>query len=155
MELLGPLTVMAAAPCWRASCLAAAPHDPVCEAPLLPRRSPAGHPAPLGSAAVGWRVAVYWPADRAFYPGEIVGFDEASGKHDVQYDDGEEGQANLAVDRVKWVLPPGAAGGCCQAACQRGLQGWEALQPWVGKEESCRQPWHSLVSRLDCRATCS
>lgn len=61
---------------------------------------------------MGWRVAVYWPADQAFYPGEIVGFDEASGKHAVQYDDGEEGQANLSVDRVKWVLPPGAAGGC-------------------------------------------
>ena len=66
---------------------------------------------PVGQSAVGWRVGVYWPADQAFYCGGIQGFDAAAGRHEVAYDDGEQGPVNLGVDRVKWILPPGAAGG--------------------------------------------
>jgi hypothetical protein len=65
----------------------------------------------VGQSAVGWRVGVYWPADQAFYCGGIQGFDAAAGRHEVAYDDGEQGPVNLGVDRVKWILPPGAAGG--------------------------------------------
>ncbi|PRW60087.1 Histone-lysine N-methyltransferase ATX2 [Chlorella sorokiniana] len=64
---------------------------------------------PVGRSAVGWRVCVYWPADQAFYAGEVVGYDAASGRHEVAYDDGEEGGLDLRLDKVKWVLPPGAA----------------------------------------------
>ncbi len=49
---------------------------------------PAGTALPKGKAAVGWRVAVYWRDDKAFYPAEIMGYDIATGRHDVEYDDG-------------------------------------------------------------------
>jgi hypothetical protein len=85
-------------------------HAPVPQgrAGLFPGKAP-GVEAPAGRDAVGWRVAVFWPGDAAFYPGEVSGFDEASGKHEVSYDDGEEGTVALAEDAVKWVLPPGMA----------------------------------------------
>jgi hypothetical protein len=65
--------------------------------------------APAGTDALGWRVGVYWAADQAFYSGEVVGYDAATGRHEVAYDDGEEGPLVLGADRVKWILPPGAA----------------------------------------------
>ena len=43
-------------------------------------------------------------------PVQVVGFDSTTGRHEVAYDDGEEGPLDLRVDKVKWVLPPGAAG---------------------------------------------
>ena len=51
--------------------------------------APAGTSLPKGKAAVGWRVAVYWRDDKAFYPAEIMGYDTATGRHEVEYDDGE------------------------------------------------------------------
>jgi hypothetical protein len=32
---------------------------------------------------------VYWRDDKAFYAAEIVGYDTATGRHEVEYDDGE------------------------------------------------------------------
>ena len=32
---------------------------------------------------------MYWRDDKAFYAAEIVGFDTATGRHEVEYDDGE------------------------------------------------------------------
>ncbi len=75
---------------------------------LFPGKSP-GVPEPAGRDAVGWRVAVFWPGDAAFYPGEVAGWDEATGHYEVSYDDGEEGTMKLKEDRVKWILPPGVA----------------------------------------------
>jgi len=75
---------------------------------LFPGKSP-GVPEPAGRDAVGWRVAVFWPGDAAFYPGEVAGWDEATGHYDVSYDDGEEGIMKLNEDPVKWILPPGVA----------------------------------------------
>ena len=66
---------------------------------------------PTAEAAVGWRVAVYWPADRAFYAGQVAAHDASTGHHEVAYDDGERGTIALGVDRLKWILPPGVAGG--------------------------------------------
>lgn len=34
-------------------------------------------------------MAVYWRDDKAFYPAEIMGYDAATGRHEVEYDDGE------------------------------------------------------------------
>lgn len=64
---------------------------------------------PEGKAAVGWRVGVFWPGDGAFFTGEVTGYDESSGKHEVAYDDGERGTMTLGLDKVKWILPPGIA----------------------------------------------
>lgn len=100
----------------------AAFHLPQQPAPHLPLAAPTGQ-APAGAAAIGWRVGVYWTMDQAFYCGEIVGFDPASGRHEVAYDDGEEGPLNLGVDKVKWILPPGAAGGRRGRAVGRAWQG--------------------------------
>jgi hypothetical protein len=68
-----------------------------------------GTERPQRGTAVGWRVSVFWPGDAAFYPGEITGWDEAEAKHEVSYDDGEEGSVTLGLDRIKWLLPPGVA----------------------------------------------
>lgn len=65
--------------------------------------------APSGRDAIGWRVSVYWPGDAAFYPGEIAGYDENTKRHEISYDDGEEGAITIGEDRVKWILPPGVA----------------------------------------------
>lgn len=75
---------------------------------LFPGKSPSV-PEPAGRDAVGWRVAVFWPGDAAFYPGEVAGWDEATENYEVSYDDGEEGVMKLNEDRVKWILPPGVA----------------------------------------------
>lgn len=95
----------------------------------------------MGAAAVGWRVAVYWPADMAFYSGEIAGYDAASGRHDVAYDDGEEGPLVLGVDRLKWLLAPGSAG-----APRPGLQLWGLA--------GCVHAGELLVCRGVPRCTC-
>ena len=30
---------------------------------------------------------MYWRDDKAFYPAEIMGYDTATGRHEVEYDD--------------------------------------------------------------------
>ena len=32
---------------------------------------------------------MYWRDDKAFYPAEIMGYDTTTGRHEVEYDDGE------------------------------------------------------------------
>lgn len=53
----------------------------------------AGTALPKGKAAIGWRIAVYWRDDKAFYPAEIMGYDTATGRHEVEYDDSTHLQA--------------------------------------------------------------
>ena len=43
--------------------------------------------AALGAEAVGWRVAVFWPAEGESFPGTVDGFDGE--RHRVRYDDGD------------------------------------------------------------------
>lgn len=62
---------------------------------------------PTGKAAVGWRVAVFWPAENDFFRGKISRYDEFTKAFDVSYDDGDRSIVRLADDRMKWVLPPG------------------------------------------------
>ena len=62
---------------------------------------------PTGKTAVGWRVAVFWPAENDFFRGKISGYDEFTKAFDVSYDDGDRSIVRLADDRLKWVLPPG------------------------------------------------
>lgn len=85
-------------------------HGPVPEGRkgLFPGRAPDVE-EPSGTNAIGWRLAVFWPGDAAFYSGEVTSFDEATGRHEVSYDDGEEGTVHLSEDKIKWILPPGVA----------------------------------------------
>ena len=69
---------------------------------------PITHSDPVKKKAVGWRVAVYWLGDMEFFHGEVVDYDEDSDTYEISYDDGEESTIDLRIDRVKWVLPPGA-----------------------------------------------
>ena len=62
---------------------------------------------PAGKEAIGWRVAVFWPAEKDFFRGKITGYDEFTKAFDVSYDDGDRSIVRLADDRMKWVLPPG------------------------------------------------
>lgn len=36
---------------------------------------------------------MYWRDDKAFYPAEIMGYDTATGRHEVEYDDSTHLQA--------------------------------------------------------------
>jgi hypothetical protein len=105
--------------------------------------------APAGAAALGWRVGVYWPADAAFYCGEVVGWDAGAGVHEVAYDDGERGALTLGADRVKWVLPPGPPlhrqrpGGSADARGRR--RGGDESDP---DYEAVRPPAGSLAALL-------
>lgn len=49
----------------------------------------AGMKAPEGSAAVGWRVGVYWRDDQKFYMGEIAAYNDEDDEYEMNYDDSE------------------------------------------------------------------
>ncbi|OAY70755.1 DNA mismatch repair protein MSH6, partial [Ananas comosus] len=59
--------------------------------------------AAYSTDAVGKRIRVFWPLDNAWYDGCVKSFDENSGKHLVQYDDGEEEAVELAKEKIEWV----------------------------------------------------
>ena len=75
----------------------------------------AGTALPKGKAAVGWRVAVYWRDDKAFYPAEIMGYDIATGRHEVEYDDGKPLSSYKARLLNRLILPG------VKCALQRGI----------------------------------
>nr|AAT67045.1 DNA mismatch repair protein [Petunia x hybrida] len=56
-----------------------------------------------GQEVVDKRVKVYWPLDKNWYEGFVKSFDSASGKHLVEYDDGEEEMIELAEEKIEWV----------------------------------------------------
>ncbi|KAK1281168.1 DNA mismatch repair protein MSH6 [Acorus gramineus] len=60
---------------------------------------------------VGRRVRVFWPLDESWYEGCVRSFDEASGKHVVQYDDAEEETLVLGKERIEWVAEEEGSGG--------------------------------------------
>ena len=43
-----------------------------------------------GSNAIGAKIEVWWPVDRAWYPGRITGFNVKTYRHNVLYDDNEK-----------------------------------------------------------------
>ena len=51
----------------------------------------------------GWRVSVYWPADKAWYAGDVKHVDEY-GRSLVAYDDGQVEVLHFAVERFKVEL---------------------------------------------------
>ncbi|KAH0467039.1 hypothetical protein IEQ34_004277 [Dendrobium chrysotoxum] len=65
--------------------------------------SSVGNKAPYSSEVVGKRIRVYWPLDKAWYEGHVRSFDEVSGKHVIQYDDGEEEFLDIEKEKIEWV----------------------------------------------------
>uniref|UniRef100_A0A0E0LYM7 Histone-lysine N-methyltransferase n=1 Tax=Oryza punctata TaxID=4537 RepID=A0A0E0LYM7_ORYPU len=47
---------------------------------------------------------VFWPLDEDWYKGSITGYNEATKKHSVKYDDGESEDLNLADERIKFSV---------------------------------------------------
>ena len=60
------------------------------------------------AAAVGQRLRVFWPDDDTFYAGTVTAFDERTGTHEVQYDDGNVEQLQLQGERIE-LLADGPA----------------------------------------------
>lgn len=60
----------------------------------------AGAAVPSEAEAIGWRVGTYWPESATFYEGEVVGYDNASGRHHLVYDSGEQEHVHLASIKV-------------------------------------------------------
>ncbi|CAA0843178.1 DNA mismatch repair protein MSH6 [Striga hermonthica] len=54
-----------------------------------------------GPDAVDRRIKVYWPLDKSWYEGCLKSFDKISGKHLVQYDDGEEELTKKKLRRLR------------------------------------------------------
>ena len=52
--------------------------------------------AAYGSECVGERLSIFWDLDRAWYKGSVTGFDPATRKHAIQYDDGDTEEVELA-----------------------------------------------------------
>ncbi|CAM0951311.1 unnamed protein product [Alopecurus aequalis] len=62
--------------------------------------------------AVGRRLRVYWPLDKAWYEGRVDAYDAGSRRHRVMYDDGEEEEVDLGKEKFEWAaeeaMPPPA-----------------------------------------------
>lgn len=69
-----------------------------------------GAQRPEGAAAEGWRLAVYWPEDQAFYHGRVADYNAITGLHRVHYDDGEQEALNLSQAKLKWLFGPDIPG---------------------------------------------
>ncbi|OEL35786.1 Histone-lysine N-methyltransferase ATX2 [Dichanthelium oligosanthes] len=53
---------------------------------------------------VGLVCKVFWPLDDDWYKGSIAGYNEATKKHSVKYDDGEAEDLSLADERIKFSI---------------------------------------------------
>ncbi|KAK9666513.1 hypothetical protein RND81_14G190100 [Saponaria officinalis] len=52
---------------------------------------------------VGRRIKVWWPLDRRYYEGTVTMFDASTGKHKVDYDDGDEEILSLRKESWKFT----------------------------------------------------
>ena len=71
---------------------------------IKPAEKQAEPEPPMGEAAVGWRVGVYWDPDKKYYYGVIHSFDAAAGTHAVFYEeDGTMENLDLSKVKIEWV----------------------------------------------------
>ncbi|KAL9668414.1 hypothetical protein QQ045_002795 [Rhodiola kirilowii] len=56
-----------------------------------------------GQEVLNKGIRVYWPLDHSWYEGHVKEFDELSGNHKVQYNDGEEEELYLCKEKIEWV----------------------------------------------------
>ena len=110
-------------------------------ASVMLRRARAGLDTPCGSAAIGWRIGVYWRAGAAFYSADVAAYNPATGRHLLVCDDGAEETLNLGAEVVRWVLPLNAVmGGAAPAP---------ALYPSAAPEHGGPQgSWSPVGGRL-------
>jgi hypothetical protein len=66
-------------------------------------RSSGAAPTPQGAAALGHRVSVFWPSEKAFFPGTVAAFSVAAGVHTIRYDDGDTEKVTLSRETVEWL----------------------------------------------------
>jgi hypothetical protein len=86
---------------WEAALYAAAALG---ERPADARGGAAAAPQPQqGAAAVGHRVSVFWPSEKAFFPGTVAAFCVAAGTHTIRYDDGDTEKVTLSRETVEWL----------------------------------------------------
>jgi hypothetical protein len=71
---------------------------------------------------------VYWPDDSTFYTGEIVGFDNVSGRHHILYDSGDQEHVALAAVKVHCNKVDTCAG-CCASCFSRAVC---SCHQWAG-----------------------
>ncbi|KAK6118119.1 hypothetical protein DH2020_048103 [Rehmannia glutinosa] len=77
--------------------------------PNLASASPENHSSDkksYGEDVIDRRIRVYWPLDKSWYEGCVKSFDKISGKHLVQYDDGEEEMLSLLEEKIEWIEEP-------------------------------------------------
>lgn len=58
---------------------------------------------PQGKDAVGWRLRVWSPEEHKYFKGVVVGFNQGSGEHKLQFDDGRVDSVFLDQQRAKWL----------------------------------------------------
>ncbi len=74
-----------------------------------------------GAAVVGWRVRVRWPEDRsagvhaAWFRGYVAGFNASTGRHRIEYEDGDERELALgtrggSLDKIGFLRAPRGRG---------------------------------------------
>ncbi|KAL6863720.1 hypothetical protein ACP4OV_016623 [Aristida adscensionis] len=56
------------------------------------------------NAFVGLACKVFWPLDDDWYKGSITGYNEATNKHSVKYDDDESEDLTLSEERIKFSV---------------------------------------------------
>ncbi|KAL8142654.1 hypothetical protein V2J09_015686, partial [Rumex salicifolius] len=56
-----------------------------------------------GDEVINKRIRVYWPLDKSWYEGCVKSFNKMSGKHLIQYEDGEEELLDLSKEKIEWL----------------------------------------------------
>jgi len=77
---------------------------------------------------VGSNVEVYWPIEKQFYPGVVNSFDEESGKHLINYLDGDTEDLNLS-DEIWKLIPPGRNAVSANQATLQIINELDSLEP--------------------------
>ncbi len=90
---------------------AGVPGAPACSPAPRPETPTGAALTAAGEAAVGARVAVWWPEDRVFYKGALRSYDAYHKRHKVLYDDSADEWVALARQRFRWLTPRGRSAG--------------------------------------------
>jgi len=60
------------------------------------------HGTPVGRAAIGRRLKIYWPLESRYFPGTVTDINYAMNEYLISYDDGDREWINLANEIVRW-----------------------------------------------------
>ena len=73
-------------------------------------------------ACCAMQVKVFWPAMGRWYIGKVSTFDAKSGKHTVQFKDGDKREYIMRHEAVVWLDVPGLEGASAAARLEPGWQ---------------------------------